>query len=167
MGGRIMIVFIMRSGMRWSATMPGPDVEKIASLQRRTGADDGNTGGRPKCMSGRQHRTNGVSVGSSDAPWDMEQAAKPMRVRNAGDTCVLWPVRLTPDLARLPHGSGLPALTCGRRGRGVSPSRSARPLGIGKATEDRRALEPDEPWGDDARPGVARCGLLPNACRAV
>ena len=31
----------------------------------------------------------------------MEQAEKPIRVRNAGDTCVLWPVRLTPDLARV------------------------------------------------------------------
>ena len=34
-------------------------------------------------------------------PGDMEQAEKPIRVRNAGDTCVLWPVRFTPDLARV------------------------------------------------------------------
>ena len=32
-----------------------------------------------------------------------------------------------------------------------SPSRSARPLRR-KAREDRQALEPDQPWGDDVRP---------------
>ena len=35
----------------------------------------GNTGRRPKCRSGRQFARTG-SVGSSDKPWDMQQAVK-------------------------------------------------------------------------------------------
>ena len=52
-------------------------------LTEEEGTDAGNTGGRPKCMSGRQLARTG-RLGGSDASWDMEQAAKSIRVRNAG-----------------------------------------------------------------------------------
>ena len=44
-------------------------------------------------------RTNGTSAGTSGAFWDMQQADKVHRVRNAGVFLLLWPVAFTGDLA--------------------------------------------------------------------
>ena len=75
-------------------------------------------------------------------PGDMEQAEKPIRVRNAGDTCVLWPVRLTPDLARvLCIRDARTHLRAPRARRFAQSFRT--PLGDPEATEDRRALWPE------------------------
>jgi len=64
----------------------------------RQAIDADQAGGRPKCMSGQQFaRTRHVPTRAA-IPGDMEQAEKPIRVRNAGDTCVLWPVRLRDEL---------------------------------------------------------------------
>ena len=140
-----MSVFVMWSWMRWSATMPGPDVEKMESLQRRTGTDDGKTGGRSKCMSGRQLARTG-RLGGSDAPRDMEQTEKPIRVRNAGENCVLWPVQLSGwTTARVPFAKaarGMPAAMRAPRARCFA-QRSARPLGKRKVREETGSPGPD------------------------
>jgi len=50
----------------------------ITILESGWGTHAGNTGGRPKCMSGRQFARTG-GVGSSDKPWGMQQAENPSR----------------------------------------------------------------------------------------
>src|ERR1043165_6102567 len=50
----------------------------ITILESGWSTHAGNTGGRPKRMSGRQFARTG-SVGSSDKPWGMQQAANPSR----------------------------------------------------------------------------------------
>jgi hypothetical protein len=63
--------------------------------------DAGASGGRSKCMSGRQSaRTRHVSA-KATIPGDMQQAAKSIRVRNAGEDCVQGRSGLTPDHARV------------------------------------------------------------------
>ena len=47
----------------------------ITILESGWGTHAGNTGRRPKCRSGRQFARTG-SVGRSDKPWDMQQAAQ-------------------------------------------------------------------------------------------
>ena len=113
------------SGLRWPPrcrTLGMPSGAFL--LTEEEGTDAGNTGGRPKCMSGRQLARTG-RLGGSDASWDMEQAAKSIRVRNAG-------VELRPRLpsspcasrTRLPRGS-----PTWRRGRGETPCVPHAPLG--------------------------------------
>ena len=81
---RAAIVFAARSGMRRSATMPGPGARGRHFLSGAAGADDGVTGGRLECMSGRQLARTG-SGGASSKLRDIQQAAKSIRVRNAGE----------------------------------------------------------------------------------
>src|SRR6201988_4481840 len=70
--------------MRMAATMP--DLVPSRGLRSLNGAgtDAGATGGRSKCMSGRQLARTG-RVGASDNPWDRDQTAKSIRGRNAGE----------------------------------------------------------------------------------
>ena len=70
---------------------PGSFRRSIFDLFRDKRVDASKTGGRSKCMSVRLFARTGDSVGNSDPPWDMEQTEKPIRVRNAGESCVLWP----------------------------------------------------------------------------
>src|SRR5215470_2016176 len=71
------------AGCGWPPRCRALDADDLEIRSTRTGADAGNTGGRSKCMSGRQLARTG-RVGASDNPRDMEQAAKSIRVRNAG-----------------------------------------------------------------------------------
>src|SRR4029453_5386786 len=70
--------------MRMAATMPDLVPGRGLGSLNGAGTDAGATGGRSKCMSGGQLARTG-RVGASDNPWDMEQTAKSIRVRNAGD----------------------------------------------------------------------------------
>ena len=69
-----MTVFTMRSRMRVAATMPRPFAGRSRTM-RANGADAGNTGGRSKCLSGRQSARTG-RVGDSDGPWDNAASRK-------------------------------------------------------------------------------------------
>jgi hypothetical protein len=110
----------------------------------------GATGGRSKCMSGRQSaRTRHVSA-KATIPGDMQQAAKSIRVRNAG-------VEPLPRLVtcRVPKAHGSHVLAHGAAGAVKRPVVPHAPSGrLRKAFEfrDRRALKPDNTRGDDARP---------------
>ena len=132
----------------------------ITILESAWGTHAGNTGRRPKCRSGRQFARTG-SVGSSDKPWDMQQAVKSIVCGTQANTASVvgsaWK-RVGPGpvcrlrsgvrepVCRLRKGIRALACKCGRRGRGYSPSRSAQPLGATdgeeKATTKRQALWP-------------------------
>src|ERR1700752_1127699 len=110
--------------MRMAATMP--DLAPSRGLRSLNGAgtDAGATGGRSKCMSGRQLARTG-RVGASDNPWDMEQTAKSIRVRNAGEDLLPRPgsalTLLGVGLDHHPCAVGMRDArinNCGRRGRG-------------------------------------------------
>ena len=131
----------------------------ITILESAWSTHAGNTGGRPKCRSGRQFARTG-SVGSSDKPWGMQQAAQSIacgtQVNTASVAGSAPGNRLGPGpyvcprsdvrepVCRLRKGIRALACKCGRRGRGYSPSRSAQPLGATegkeKATTKRQAL---------------------------
>jgi hypothetical protein len=64
--------------------MPGQGRVGRFFLSRAAGADDGVTGGRLECMSGRQLARTGGG-GRNSKPWDIQQADKSIRVRNAGE----------------------------------------------------------------------------------
>ena len=132
----------------------------ITILESGWGTHAGNTGGRPKCMSGRQFARTG-GVGSSDKPWGRQQAAKSIACGTQANTAsvvgLAWkqvgpgPVcrprsGVREPVCRLRKGIRALACKCGRRGRGYSPSRSAQPLGATegkeKATTKRQALWP-------------------------
>jgi hypothetical protein len=73
--------------------------------------------------------------------------------------------------ARVPtrkRQAGCPHQPCGRRGRGETPCRSARPY-RGEEQDDRRALGPDETRCDDACLLVARMerSAIRGSCRGV
>ena len=115
----------------------------ITILESGWSTHAGNTGGRPKCRSGRQFARTG-SVGSSDKPWGMQQAVKSIACGTQANTAsvvgLAWkqvgpgPVcrprsGVREPVCRLRIGIRALACKCGRRGRGYSPSRSAQPLG--------------------------------------
>ena len=80
--------------------MPGPGRFEDRSLILKTdGADPGVTSGRLECMSGRQHARTGGG-GASSKPWDIQQADKSIRVRNAGERLLPRPRFSWSDLAR-------------------------------------------------------------------
>ena len=112
--------------------------------------------------------TNGTSVGASGASWEMQQAAKSIRVRNAGVFLLLWRAAFTiakkkvapavaPERAAacpVPHGAGRHVLrlrfdSTWRRGRGETPGVPHVPFGGNGQEEDRQALGPDETRGDE------------------
>ena len=62
-------------------------------------ADPGVTGGRLECMSGRQLARTGGG-GTNSKPWDIQQADKSIRVRNAGERLLPRPRFGLGDLAR-------------------------------------------------------------------
>ena len=138
------------NGMRWSATMPGSGrLRGLRILESGWSTHAGNTGGRPKCRSGRQFARTG-SVGSSDKPWGMQQAVKSIACGTQANTAsvagLAWkqvgpgPVcrprsGVREPVCRLRKGIRALACKCGRRGRGYSPSRSAQPLGAMEGKE--------------------------------
>jgi len=149
----------------------------ITILESGWGTHAGNTGRRPKCRSGRQFARTG-SVGSSDKPWDMQQAVKSIACGTQANTASVvgsaWK-RVGPGpvcrlrsgvrepVCRLRKGIRALACKCGRRGRGYSPSRSAQPLGatdgIEKTTTKRQALrriEVRERYGMSASTSLGR-----------
>ena len=99
---------------------------------RRQAVDADQAGGRPKCMSGQQFARTRQVPATAAIPGDMEQADKSIRVRNAGETCVLWPVQLSGwTNARVPFAKaarGMPAAMRAPRARCFA-QRSARPYG--------------------------------------
>jgi hypothetical protein len=122
----------------------------ITILESGWSTHAGNTGGRPKCRSGRQFARTG-SVGSSDKPWDMQQAVKSIacgtQVNTASVAGSAWkqvgpgPVcrprsGVREPVCRLRKGIRALACKCGRRGRGYSPSRSAQPLGATEGNDE-------------------------------
>ena len=135
-----------RSGLKFA------DYGRKSGIRIQTGNDADQAGGRPKCMSGQQlERTRHVPARVA-IPGDMEQAEKSIRVRNAGATCVLWPVRLRRRTLPVCLACGLPALTM-RAPRARRFAQSFRtPLWD---TEDKKKTGnpgPDENTGDDACP---------------
>ena len=136
--GRVAIVFDTRSGMRVAATMPDPGrSEDRRSLENGRGQTPATRADGPSACPGDSSHERG-RVGASDNPWDMQQAAKSIRVRNAGEDLLPRPgsaqrsSALGWTTARVPSKAacGLPASKpCGRRGRGETPCRSARPYG--------------------------------------
>ena len=158
--------------MRMAATMPDLGrSEDRRSLESGQGQTPATRADGPSACPGDSSHERG-RVGASDNPWDMQQAAKSIRVRNAGEDLLPRPgsaqrsSALGWATARVPRKrrAGCPyANTCGRRGRGETPCRSARPYGGDKEQDDRQALGPDQTRGDGARlrerravPGVAR-----------
>ena len=168
--GRVAIVFETRSGMRMAATMPDPGRSEDRRPENGQGQTPATRADGPSACPGDSSHERG-RVGASDNPWDMQQAAKSIRVRNAGEDLLPRPgsaqrsSALGWTTARVPsrkRQAGCPyANTCGRRGRGFSPSRSARPYGRRKAFiwrewRKRQARvttgspRPDKEQGDDA-----------------
>ena len=83
--GRVAIVFETRSGMRVAATMPDPGrSEDRRSLEYGQGQTPARRADGPSACPGDSSHERG-RVSASDNPWDMQQAAKSIRVRNAGE----------------------------------------------------------------------------------
>ena len=191
--GRVAIVFETRSGMRVAATMPDPGrSEDRRSLENGQGQTPATRADGPSACPGDSSHERG-RVSASDNPWDMQQAAKSIRVRNAGEDLLPRPGSAQRSSAlgwdhcpcAAKAACGLPASKpCGRRGRGFSPSRSARPYGRRKATDDRQpqagqrtgammhACSPDDIGG--LRPPFLRTpmlcigyGAIRDSCRGV
>ena len=141
--GRVMTVHHDAGLDAVAATMPG--LEGFADYgwnvrepRKKKAIDAGAPGGRSKCMSGRQSaRTRHVSA-KATIPGDMQQAAKSIRVRNAGVKLRSRLFVTTCAARRTGH-----VLVTWRRGRGETPCRSARPFGEIEEQDDRRALGPD------------------------
>ncbi len=159
-----------------AATMPDLGrSEDRRSLESGQGQTPATRADGPSACPGDSSHERG-RVGASDNPWDMQQAAKSTRVRNAGEDLLPRPgsaqrsSALGWATARVPRKrrAGCPyANTCGRRGRGETPCRSARPYGGDEEQNNRQALGPDQTRGDGATstmmqrvraalPGVAR-----------
>ena len=136
-----------------AATMPDLGrSEDRRSLESGQGQTPATRADGPSACPGDSSHERG-RVGASDNPWDMQQAAKSTRVRNAGEDLLPRPgsaqrsSALGWTTARVPRKrrAGCPhANPCGRRGRvkrGETPCRSARPYGGG------RNRKTGEPWG--------------------
>ena len=67
--------------------------------QEADGADAGRGSGRLECMSGRQLARTGRG-GTSSKPWDIQQADKSIRVRNAGERLLPRPGSVDAIFAR-------------------------------------------------------------------
>ena len=107
---------------------------------------EAGSGGRSKCMSGRQSaRTRHVSA-KATIPGDMQQAAKSIRVRNAGDDCGPRPVRLTPDHARMRHLEH-----AGARVSFAKAAYGCSHASAGAAGAALRPVVPHAPTGDEER----------------
>ena len=111
----------------------------------------GASGGRSKCMSGRQSaRTRHVSA-KATIPGDMQQAAKSIRVRNAGEDCLPRPVRLTPDHARM--------LDLKHAGARVSFAKAAYGCSHANAGAAGAALRPVVPHAPCGEEGTGMTGV--------
>ena len=191
-----MTVFIAQGWMRVAATMPGPKDLRItdgtsgsrgpgaikrrracpakrvsakrACPAKRASAKQGRADGSSACPGGSPSEPGGVST-KATIPGDMQQTAKSIRVRNAGERLLLWPVQ--PQRWASPHAGPARADACGSPCAGCesgtrapvshdagatgAASRLAVPhapfFGGDGIEKDRRALWPDKTRGDDAR----------------
>ena len=146
-----------------AATMPDLGrSEDRRSLESGQGQTPATRADGPSACPGDSSHERG-RVGASDNPWDMQQAAKSTRVRNAGEDLLPRPgsaqrsSALGWATARVPRKrhAGCPyANTCGRRGRGETPCRSARPLG------EMRNRITGKPWGRTKHGAIMRVRKL-------
>ena len=160
------------SGMRWPPRCRTLGMLSGALLLiAEEGIDAGNTGGRPKCMSGRQLARTG-SNGVSGASWDMQQAAKSIRVRNAG-VCAAFEAAAARQLAVCCSTSTRSSCAwkahdatwspTWRRGRGETPCVPHPPLrGMRKASEEKTGA----PWGRTEHGAMTRVWSSVRACPA-
>ena len=172
-----------------AATMPDPGrSEDRRSLENGRGQTPARRADGPSACPGDSSHERG-RVGASDNPWDMQQAAKSIRVRNAGEDLLPRPgsaqrssaLGWTTARVLAKAACGLPASKpCGRRGRGETPCRSARPYG--EAEGKRRPASPapaqsggrfrtsvagaDFVWREPGKPG-ARCRTTHGAMTRV
>ena len=150
-------------GGRWMSGLNATRLRSKAGIRGRTEIDADASGGRSKCMPARQLARSGRGRRKRQFPVSDEQAAKSIRVRNAGED-----LRPRPGSAHTLFGDGLDHCpcadgmrdarikTCGRRGRGETPCRSARPYG-GQGTRRPASPGAGQHTGVDARlPGEAR-----------
>ena len=109
-------------------------------------------------MSGDSSHERG-RVGASDNPWDMQQAAKSIRVRNAGEDLLPRPgsaqrsSALGWTTARVPRKrhAGCPHPNHAGAAGAVKRPSFRTPLRGDEEQEDRRALGPDQTHGAMAR----------------
>ena len=158
--GRVAIVFEdAASGMRWPQRCRAPDTCRRFLILAADGADAGATGGRPKCMSGRQLARTGARLAPVTNPWGMQQAEKSIRVRNAGED--LLP---RPGSAQRSSASGWATARCresGVRAARIQAMRAARLFA-------RRSARPSRGWDerdDRGEPALRRLPLLHRCSR--
>jgi hypothetical protein len=111
--------------------LPGSHILEDRLSKRVDGADHGEGSGRLECMSGRQLARTGGG-GRNSKPWDIQQADKSIRVRNAGERLLPRPrFSATTSLVGLSHRPcvvnfqtmcGMPVWLAGGRGSGPLPS---------------------------------------------
>ena len=139
--------------------MPDPGrSEDRRSLENGRGQTPARRADGPSACPGDSSHERG-RVGASDNPWDMQQAEKSIRVRNAGEdllprpgsaqrsSALGWTTARVPSRKRhagCPHPNH-----AGAAGAVFRPVVPHAPTGK-KEQEDRRALGPDETRGDDA-----------------
>jgi len=161
--GRVMTVFIAQGWMRWPLRCRARELADYGWNVREPRAEGDQTparkpckarkreagsGGRFKCMSGRQSVRTRRRVDKSDNSWG--HAADRSNPSACGTQA--FPASKAAIRRVLSHTDATCSRTW-RRGRGETPCRSARPLAhMRKAIEfqDRRALKPDKIRGDDA-----------------
>ena len=145
-----------------AATMPDPEpalriADPLDGGRGQTPAQRAD--GPSACPGDSSHERR--RVGASDDPWDMQQAAKSTRVRNAGEDLLPRPGSASTILRR----SGWATAACaakaaggharmtthaGAAGRGETLCRSARPDG------EARNKTTGEPWGRTEHGAMAR-----------
>ena len=137
---------IRGAGCGWPLRCRTPNLVEGRDILERTGTDAGATGGRSKCMSGRQLARTGARRRKRQplghgANREIHSRAERRR-RTASEarfSSTIYGVGLDHCPCAAKAACGMPASKqCGRRGRGETPCRSARPFGQGKATGDRR-----------------------------
>ena len=148
-----------------AATMPDLGrSEDRRSLESGQGQTPATRADGPSACPGDSSHERG-RVGASDNPWDMQQAAKSIRVRNAGEDLLPRPgsaqrsSALGWATARVPRKrhAGCPHPThAGAAGAVKRPVVPHAPTGEMRNRIDRQALGPDQTRGDDARPDFGR-----------
>ena len=146
--------------------MPDPGrSEDRRSLENGRGQTPATRADGPSACPGDSSHERG-RVGASDNPWDMQQAAKSIRVRNAGED-LLPTARFSPTIfgvglghcpvpSRKRHAGCPHPNHAGAAGAVKRPVVPHAPTGEMRNRIDRQALGPDETRGDDARPDFGR-----------
>ena len=124
--------------MRMAATMPDPRrSEDRRSLENGQGQTPATRADGPSACPGDSSHERG-RVGASDNPWDMQQAAKSIRVRNAGED--LLP---RPGSAQRSSALGWATARVPRKRRAGCP----HPTHAGAAGAVKRPVVPHAPTG--------------------